>query len=59
MRKGRDLMPWPFGAASRLQSTYRLTARRPVVVPMALGWSSHFGLGLFLLGTPKDERPGG
>lgn len=37
----------------RLAGAFRLTFRRPVVGPLALGWSSHFGMGLFV---PAAER---
>lgn len=37
----------------RLAGAFRLTFRRPVRGPLALGWSSHFGMGLFL---PAREK---
>jgi len=32
----------------RLSGAFRLTFPYPVRGPLALGWSSHFGMGLFL-----------
>jgi CRISPR-associated protein Csb2 len=32
----------------RLAGAFRLTFRHPVRGPLALGWSSHFGLGQFM-----------
>jgi CRISPR-associated protein Csb2 len=37
----------------RLAGAFRLTFRCPVAGPIALGWSSHFGMGLFV---PAAER---
>ncbi len=34
--------------ARRLAGAFRLTFARPVRGPIALGWSSHFGMGLFV-----------
>jgi CRISPR-associated protein Csb2 len=42
--------------ARRLAGAFRLTFRQPVRGPIALGYSSHFGLGLFL---PEDAMESG
>lgn len=42
----------------RLAGTFRLTFPRPVRGPLALGWSSHFGMGLFMPILPRAGRIG-
>ncbi|MBN2559622.1 MAG: type I-U CRISPR-associated protein Cas5/Cas6 [Phycisphaerae bacterium] len=39
----------------RLAGAFRLTFRGPVAGPIALGWSSHFGMGLFV--PAKENGP--
>lgn len=38
----------------RLAGAFRLTFHQPVRGPLALGWSSHFGLGLFVAGEERE-----
>lgn len=40
----------------RLAGAFRLTFRRPVRGPMALGYSSHFGMGLFLPDAHQEAQ---
>lgn len=43
----------------RLAGAFRLTFRKPVRGPIALGWSSHFGLGQFVPVCRARHRQGG